>query len=402
MRELRQGVLQYAGQFSRACQVSVAVLDYGARDFLPGCGSAFCERCKLAGDGRCGHRNTYLYGCFEAVRWNGLYIYYCPLGLGFIATAVYEGAHAEYALVSGPVVIGSLADTLSDAMGEMTGQILTLPCRTPEDTTALSRVQWAVCAFLSGRDMEMAETAERAQSGIHNTLYAMTDEIRHGERIAYPLDIEKRLQRMITQGDRQGANELINQLLGELYFSHNGDFKRIKDNAKELVVLLSRAAIDGGADAQQIFGHTQDTFDIIDGYATLDELSVYLTSLFYRFVGYVFDFAKVKNIDLVHKVLTYVRAHYSEKITLDDVAAHVHLSRPYLSRVLSEDLGMSFTDFVNSMRIEKSKELLAYPELTIAEISELTGFSDQSYFTKVFHKTVGVSPGEFRKNRGKR
>lgn len=398
MREDLQGrTITQAGQLSRACQVSVSVLEYAGRAFLPEMPCAFCARCRLYLDGQCDYHNTHLYGCFEADRWNGLYIYYCPLNLGFIATAVYDRRRAEYAMVTGPIVIGSLADTLSDSMGQMTEVILTLPCRTAEDTTALSRVLWAMCAFLSGRDAAAAEATDTVQAQIHNALYAATAEIKTGEAARYPLELEKRLQRMITQGDREGARELINQLLGQLYFSEDGDFDRIKANTKGLLVLFSRAAIDGGADAQQIFGHLNSNFATIDHFTTLDELSIFLTSMFYRFVGYIFDFTKIKNTDLVHKVLTYVRENYARKITLDEVALHVHLSRTYLSRVLGEALGMSFSDFVNSIRIEKSKELLGFSQLTLAEISDMLGFSDQSYFTKVFHKTVGISPGEYRK-----
>lgn len=400
MREaLLERTLFYGRQFMLACQVSVAVLEYEARDFTAEMPCTFCQACQCDGE-TCDFRNTHLYGCYEAERWQGLYVYYCPLGLGFIAAVVYEGAAARYALVSGPVVIGSLADTLADARA-MGGQILALPCRTPQDTTALSRLQWALCAYLSGNSIDKAEEALAAQNGIRNALYDATAEAQIDGEFRYPLEIEQQLQRMIIQGDRSGARELINRLLGELYFTNQGDLKSIKDNTKGLVVLFSRAAIEGGADARQIFGDTRQTFDTIDSFTELDELSRLLTSLFYRFVGYAFDFASVKNIDLVHKVLGYVRTHYAQRITMDDLAAHVNLSRAHLSRVLSEDLGMPFSEFVNAMRVEKSKELLRRPDVSLADIAGLTGFSDQSYFTKVFRKSVGMSPGEFRRKRGR-
>lgn len=402
MRDIKEKIIGNVIQFQRVSGIASHVLDYRNRDFLSETECAFCMRCKLSNGEKCDYRNTHLYGCFEAERWNGLYIYYCPLGLGFISTVIYDGGRAEYAFVSGPIVIGSLADTLSDNMGIMTEKILNLPCKTPGDTNAVAQIQQILCAFLSGKDAEQCENAVYSQSGLHNTLYEVTAELRGGANVHYPLELERRLQRMITNGDRSGARELINQFLGHMYFSASGDFKDIKENAKELVILFSRAAIEGGADAGQIFGNKRDILATIDGFKTLEDLSMFITSTFYRFVGYVFDFEKIKHADLVHKVLTYVREHYCEKITLDDISSQVFLNRTYLSSILKEELGMSFTDFINSIRIEKSVELLENNSLSLAEISDLVGFSDQSYFGKVFGRIMGVSPGEYRKNRGRR
>ena len=58
---------------------------------------------------------------------------------------------------------------------------------------------------------------------------------------------------------------------------------------------------------------------------------------------------------------------------------------------------MSFTAFVQTVRVEKSKELLRESRLQVAEIASETGFADQSYFTKVFTRSVGVSPTQFRR-----
>ncbi len=400
MSDPQRRTVYYALQWAHACQIEAGVLDYASRGFLPEADCTFCAGCALAG-GPCDPRNTHLYGSFEADRWNGLYVYYCPLGLGFIASTVYAEGRAEWAVVTGPLVIGSLDDTLAllDGGAALADSLSSVPVKSPEDVTGLSRLQAALCAFLSERSAAQVEAAGAAQAELHNALYQATADA-GSEGFRYPLALEKALRRMITQGDRQGARELINQLLGQLYFSEDGDFKRIRDNAKGLVVLFSRAAIEGGADARQIFGQTRRTDEAIDRFCTLDELSQYLTSVFYRFVSYVFDFGRVKNADLVHKVIAYVRAHCAERVTLDDVAAEVHLSRSHLSRELGGALGMPFTDFVNGVRVEKSKALLSETSLPLAEIAGLAGFSDQSYFTKVFRKNTGVSPKEYRRSRG--
>ncbi|MDR3207238.1 MAG: helix-turn-helix domain-containing protein [Oscillospiraceae bacterium] len=397
---LYERVLAYAGHWRATCGLAVAIFDYAARDFTSDAPCSFCADCLRHGEGQCDFHMAHRYSCFEAERWNGLYVYYCPMSLAFLSTVVYERGRAAWAVVSGPVVMGAVEDALTEVAGAMTDAVLALPRRTPGAITALSQVQRSMAMYLSERDAATAEQASRAQADMHNTLYDITERMRFGLEGRYPLDIERRLQRMIVQGDRQGARELINELLGRVYFDSQYDFGAIRERAKELVVLFSRASMDGGADAGQIFGQNRDCLTEIDACRTLDDLSLLLTSIFYRFVGYVFDFSQFAHADILYKVVGYLRENLSEKVTMEELAARVGLSRGYLGMLFKAEMGATFTDYVNAMRVEKSKELLLNPALSLAEIADLVGYSDQSYYTKKFTQLLGVTPGQYRKRRG--
>jgi AraC-like DNA-binding protein len=369
----------------------VAVYDFSIRDFTARMACEFCAECEFVRRGGCDARTAHTYGCFEAERWNGLYVYYCPMSLTFVATVVFEGWRAAYAIVTGPAVMDTLDDILIEAGG--------LPRRTPPAINALSRIQWLVATQLSGRSIIEAEAQLKNQASLHNALYDVTEKMRSGQETRYPMEIEKRLQKMIMYGNKEEARELINELLGSVYFSSIGDLARIREHAKELVILFSRASIDGGADVRQIFGHNRDCLDKIDRCRTLDELSELLIAIFYRFVGYVFDFSRFEHADIIGKAVNFLRENISDKVTLEDAAAHVRLSSGYLGNLFRTELGATFTDFLNRMRVEKSKELLLNPDLSLADIANLVGYSDQSYYTKKFMGLVGVSPGKYRKKR---
>lgn len=398
---LRNSVVMYARHLAVAGAVPTAVFDFRMRDFLKESPCLFCPGCEFNRDGRCDHTVAHRYGCFEAERWNGLYIYYCPMSLAFMATLIYEEQQAVYAIITGPAVMGEMEDVLVENGDCMARSIAALPQRTAAESTSMAQVQRAVSMFLSGRGIETEDFKGRTQAQLLNTLYDVTSEMRSHNGARYPLEMEQRLQRMITQGDKQGAQEMINQLLGSLYFHSGGDLAIIKQRARELVVLFSRASMDGGADVLQIFGHNSDYLAEIDKFSSLDELSIFLTSIFYRFVGYVFDFGRFEHSDILHKTIGFVRENYADKITLEDAAAHVGLSRSYLSTIFKEEMGSSFTDYVNGLRVQKSMELLLNPALSLAEIADLVGYNDQSYYTKVFARATGVSPGQYRKKRGK-
>lgn len=96
--------------------------------------------------------------------------------------------------------------------------------------------------------------------------------------------------------------------------------------------------------------------------------------------------------------MQYIRQHYTERISLGDVADSVYVSQWHLSKLINGHLGKSFFDIVNGLRINKAKELLTDPALKIHEIAQLVGYGDVAHFSKNFKKIVGVSPMEYRGN----
>ncbi len=388
-------------RFAAACGVQSALVDLNTRRFT-GDMPAFCADCPRAAAKTCDPLTTHLYGCYEAERWTNLYIYYCPLSLTFAATPICEGKRPVYAAVCGPIVMGAAEDLLADARAAAQSNLFeALPVMPPARVTALAYTQRSLCAYASGHEARATAETLDTRARLHNTLYAVTDELTQiSDPDKYSLEIERRLQQMITRGDKSGAQELINRLLGHLYFNTNGNFEDIKRRANDLVVLFSRASIEGGADAAQIMGISREA-GTAQNFETLTDLSLFLTRIFHRFVGYVFDFEQVKHADIINKTVSLIRQNYMHKISLDDAAAAVYLSRSYLSKIFKEEMDCTFTQYVARVRVEKSRELLLDNTLSIADIAVMVGFEDQSYFTKVFGRTVGMSPGEYRRRGGR-
>lgn len=92
----------------------------------------------------------------------------------------------------------------------------------------------------------------------------------------------------------------------------------------------------------------------------------------------------------------YINQHYKEPITLNTLAAHIHVSPTYLSRILNMELDMGLPDLVNNLRIKKAKEMLSDHNLRINEISEALGYNSTQYFTRTFKKLTGFTPLDYR------
>lgn len=98
------------------------------------------------------------------------------------------------------------------------------------------------------------------------------------------------------------------------------------------------------------------------------------------------------------KLLDYIKEHYAEPLTLKDVAKHFHFNPSYLSSYFSTHNQEGFIEYLNKIRVEEAAKLLINGTQNISEISGLVGYSDHSYFCKVFKKIKGVSPSQYKRS----
>lgn len=95
-------------------------------------------------------------------------------------------------------------------------------------------------------------------------------------------------------------------------------------------------------------------------------------------------------------LLDYLHSHYDEPLSLTEVARTFHFNPSYLSTFFALHNTEGFNEYLNKIRVEKAAELLRIGEASISEISGMVGYSDHSYFTKVFKKRTGLSPSQYR------
>ena len=97
-----------------------------------------------------------------------------------------------------------------------------------------------------------------------------------------------------------------------------------------------------------------------------------------------------------YKIVNYIDEHLSEDITLDELARTVHFNKSYLIVRFKETWGISPMKYVNYVRIERARELLATTEKSITDIALEVGFSGIHYFSRYFKARVGITPQEYR------
>lgn len=105
-----------------------------------------------------------------------------------------------------------------------------------------------------------------------------------------------------------------------------------------------------------------------------------------------------KSLEKMKTVLKYVEEHYTEKLTIDDMAKLTFYSKSHFMKFFKVHMGTGFTDYLNDYRLTMAARLLKSSDESILMIAEESGFDNLSYFNRIFKRKYGVSPGSYRKS----
>lgn len=138
---------------------------------------------------------------------------------------------------------------------------------------------------------------------------------------------------------------------------------------------------------------TQEEYSIPAIRAEVLNLMVYL-SRFHSAASNPETRSNLMDDENIKLALNYIKANLASKLTLDEVADEVGLSKHYFSRRFKKITGMTFVTFVNSLRCRSAKNMLSKNEFSIHEVAVKCGFENDSYFSKTFKSIMGCLPSE--------
>lgn len=399
--------------FSRSTNLGCALTSAeGQTLFSSGFCCSNCKLCSAVGKQAKTCVESHIYAMREAERFGGRFVYFCPMGLTCFVSPLKGSLVNSAKLTAGPFLMVDLEDyinydlkivhKLDDKTIRKCRPLLEkLPFVSPDRVSSMSTMLFMSVSFLN----DMTVSLHMLNTINHHTMQGQINDcvasLKTEKFRPYPRDTESRLLYNIANANSSQAHLMLNELLGYYFYAASGNLENIKVRCLELNALMVRAAVDGGVSTDRILFcndefyqklWSQNSFDDICGWCarTLDEL-----------VQSVKQNSNIKRIDIIHKAIQYIQGNYSQKITLVDVAQTVFLSPAYFSKIFKEEMGCSFREYLNNYRIEKSMVMLLNENIKASTIAYMVGFDDQSYFTKVFKKIVGITPNQYRENQGR-
>lgn len=124
------------------------------------------------------------------------------------------------------------------------------------------------------------------------------------------------------------------------------------------------------------------------------------SSLLYEAMSLLADTDEVEKSENIHltTAVRYIKAHYYEDITVEEIASHVGISRKYLFAVFKNSLGVSPKDYIVNYRMKKACYMLGDKLLPVGNVAYSVGYKDPLTFSRMFKEKIGMSPTEYRNN----
>lgn len=125
-------------------------------------------------------------------------------------------------------------------------------------------------------------------------------------------------------------------------------------------------------------------------------ISVYLHMVLCELAEACYSIPTTAN-ESIDQAIRFMEEHLTERISLDEIAAHINLSKYYFNRMFSQHIGMTPHRYFNNLRIQHAKRLLMTTYASVEEVAELCGFDNASNFIRLFKQRTGMTPTAFRK-----
>ncbi|WP_162162927.1 AraC family transcriptional regulator [Gorillibacterium massiliense] len=218
----------------------------------------------------------------------------------------------------------------------------------------------------------------------------------HQAKYSFCVGKERAMVEELMAGKTSEATALFREIVNE---TAGHSFQDTMATATHIALTLSNtlAEMEKNSGTRLNIG-SELTIPSIDHYETLDEMTEAVHLLFEAIKAKIFEKRSSKQEDLIRKINGIIETRYNDpNLSLNLVSEELKMSTYHVSRVYRQLTLTNIVDAINSVRIDNAKALLLQTEKPVTEIAERTGFTNSSYFHRMFKKTTGVTPAEFRK-----
>ena len=209
---------------------------------------------------------------------------------------------------------------------------------------------------------------------------------------------EMELVDLIKMGDRKRAKGLLDELLGTTLFRSHEHIGVLKARALEIIFIIARAAVEAGANLEEILGFKYQYIQNLSKDDSQETLYYFLKKAFDQLFECIYQNRNIRHTRVFAKAKEFIWGNYNQDISLNKMAEVVGINPFYLSHLFRKELGISFLEYLTSVRISIAKKLLQQTNLSILEVCLEVGYQDPSNFAKIFRKKEGIRPTEYRKN----
>lgn len=261
-------------------------------------------------------------------------------------------------------------------------------------TIALSRIGSVSEAAILFRETEQI-LKKRLYCGKESFL-EQEDEIISNKIMLNPIK-EEELKKRIESLDYEHIHLYLEEIFEELILEKVVSADFVRSICEQLKNYLIKVLMDKGIDVAGIFENNRNLLHEIPEYFTIREYEAWIDTLYQMILKGLSSLSGKQHSRVILQAVDYISKNFSGNINLENTAEYVQKSKNYFSYLFKKELGISFIDYLNQVRVEEAKKLLDTTDDKSYEISYKTGFNDYKYFSSVFKKITGMSPAQYKK-----
>lgn len=229
------------------------------------------------------------------------------------------------------------------------------------------------------------------------TYYREINELRDQARYYYPMELEMQLANAIKSGDFEQADQLMKHIDQMNFHSKHISLEMGKLLYFNMMSTLIRIWNDSTERVQHLLVDDFDPLTELSNCSTLIEMQGQIRKIYQAICESVLAAQRDPGVVLAEHIAAYIEEHCADNsLSLNSIAEQFDLSPQYLSSFFKKHKGINLADYMTRIRVERAKQLLHDPALSLNRIAELVGYAKDAGLIRVFKKVVGVTPGKYR------
>lgn len=216
------------------------------------------------------------------------------------------------------------------------------------------------------------------------------------QKILYPAEREKLLTDYIMTADER-VFQSVNNLFNEISIGSQGVLNRIAFAANQLVYNISRYIDSQYSYIKKLYDFSKFTDVDFTTFKSEEEIKEHFIYLVNDILEVVKKYKPGNGNPIIKKACDYVLQHIDEDITLLSISNKLNLSKNYFCSLFKQETGYNFLEYVTTVKMEWAKRLLKEANCKTYEVSDMLGYRESSYFSRLFRKYTSYSPAEYKK-----
>jgi len=216
------------------------------------------------------------------------------------------------------------------------------------------------------------------------------------QKILYPAEREKLLTDYIMTADER-VFQSVNNLFNEISIGSKGVLNRIAFAANQLVYNISRYIDSQYSYIKKLYDFNKFTDVDFTSFKSEEEIKEHFIYLVNDLLEVVKKYKPGNGNPVIKKACDYVLQHIDEDITLLTISNKLNLSKNYFCSLFKQETGYNFLEYVTTVKMEWAKKLLKEGNCKTYEVSDMLGYRESSYFSRLFRKYTSYSPAEYKK-----